>query len=284
MTLGIHRNWQDVGVALAAGGKAAQQNPALPIVSLSLQALIEKLKLAYKATTNGKFSEAHGLFSSILQAITLTTVTSRENLTEVRWLYERERERERARARECVLKIWCGLQLKELLGLCREYITGIRIELARKELQTANQDPVRQCELAAYFSHCNLQPIHLMLSLRSAMNCTYKIKNFRTAGAFARRLLELNPKQELAVQAKKVVAFCEKNDSDTERMNYDERNPFVVCALSLVPIYRGSPLVACPYCGSSFLPEHKGKVCRCGLQQQYEEQEEKDEGILTECV
>jgi hypothetical protein len=83
MTLGIHRNWQDVGAANAAGGKAAQQNPALPIVTLSLPTLIDRLKLAYKSTTGGKFSEAHTMFSSILHSLTLTTVTSRENLTEV---------------------------------------------------------------------------------------------------------------------------------------------------------------------------------------------------------
>jgi coatomer subunit alpha len=63
-----------------------------------------------------------------------------------------------------------------------------------------------------------------------------------------------------------VVAFCDKNDSDAERMNYDERNPFVICSLSFVPIYRGSPHESCPFCGSSFLPEHKGKLCpTCGI-------------------
>lgn len=54
------------------------------------------------------------------------------------------------------------------------------MELQRKELQASNTDAVRQTELACYFTHCNLQQIHLMLCLRSAMNCSYKIKNFKT--------------------------------------------------------------------------------------------------------
>jgi coatomer protein complex subunit alpha (xenin) len=70
------------------------------------------------------------------------------------------------------------------------------VELQRKEAQ----DPVRQAELAAYFTHCNLQQVHLMLSLRSAMNCSYKIKNYGTAASFARRLLELDPKEDVATQ------------------------------------------------------------------------------------
>ena len=46
---------------------------------------------------------------------------------------------------------------------------------------------------------------------------------------------------------------------------YDERNPFVVCAASYVPIYRGSALVRCPFSKAAYLPEHKGKLGLCGL-------------------
>jgi coatomer protein complex subunit alpha (xenin) len=70
------------------------------------------------------------------------------------------------------------------------------MELSRKEVT----DPVRNMELSAYFTHCSLQPGHLQLTLRSAMNAAFKFKNFVTAASFARRLLELNPKYELATQ------------------------------------------------------------------------------------
>jgi len=75
------------------------------------------------------------------------------------------------------------------------------METYRKDLpkESANYN-VRLAELAAYFTHCNLQPIHLMLSLRSAMAIHYKIKNYKTASSFARRLLELGPKEEIATQ------------------------------------------------------------------------------------
>ena len=88
--------------------------------------------------------------------------------------------------------------------------------------------------MAAYFTHCDLQPVHLILTLRTALNLFFKVghwphpqtppteniprlfdilshslslslshsqlKNFKTAGSFARRLLELGPKPEVAAQ------------------------------------------------------------------------------------
>ena len=54
------------------------------------------------------------------------------------------------------------------------------------------------CEMTAYFTHCNLQPVHQILRLRTALNLFFKLKNFKTAGSFARRLLEFGPKPEPA--------------------------------------------------------------------------------------
>ncbi|KAM1123169.1 hypothetical protein ACFX19_004681 [Malus domestica] len=64
------------------------------------------------------------------------------------------------------------------------------MEIKRKELKG---DPVRQQELAAYFTHCNLQMPHLRLALLNAMSVCYKAGNLNTAANFARRLLETNP-------------------------------------------------------------------------------------------
>eukprot|EP01094_Clydonella_sp_ATCC50884_P009361 TRINITY_DN1888_c0_g1_i1.p1 TRINITY_DN1888_c0_g1~~TRINITY_DN1888_c0_g1_i1.p1 ORF type:complete len:1247 (-),score=542.11 TRINITY_DN1888_c0_g1_i1:203-3943(-) len=225
--MGLNRNWQDAD-------PTSKNNPALPLDVMQLAPLIEKLKLAYKATTGGKFSEALQHFQYIIRAIALTTVTARSELTE----------------------------MKELLALSREYIQGIGIEQARKDEQAGSKNVKRICELAAYFSHCNLQPIHLMLSLRSAMNCAYKAKCFKLASSFAQRLIELNPKYEIATQAKKVVAYADKNPTDAHQLEYDERNPFVVCAGSLTPIYRGSASSQCPYCGASYTPAFEGTLCK----------------------
>jgi len=54
--------------------------------------------------------------------------------------------------------------------------------------------------MAAYFTHCNMQPVHLILTLRTALNLFFKLKNFKMAASFARRLLELGPKAEIAQQ------------------------------------------------------------------------------------
>ena len=67
---------------------------------------------------------------------------------------------------------------------------ALRLELTRKELK---DDPNRVAELAAYFTHSRLQPVHQSLSLRSAMFIFFKLKNFATTATFCRRLLELNP-------------------------------------------------------------------------------------------
>ena len=80
------------------------------------------------------------------------------------------------------------------------------MEMARKELPKGTiEEQKRICELAAYFTHCNLQPIHQILTLRTACNLFFKIKNFKTSGSFARRLLELGPKPEVAQQTRKIL-------------------------------------------------------------------------------
>ena len=58
-----------------------------------------------------------------------------------------------------------------------------------------------------------------------------------------------------------MVAVCEKKSAESaDNLDYDERNPFVPCGEDLVPIYKGSPSKACPYCSASFIPAHEGKV------------------------
>jgi coatomer protein complex subunit alpha (xenin) len=73
------------------------------------------------------------------------------------------------------------------------------MEMSRKELNVET-DAKRIVELAAYFTHSGLKPEHLILSLRSAMALSYKIKNFGSASLFARRLLEMNPAPQVAQQ------------------------------------------------------------------------------------
>lgn len=76
----------------------------------------------------------------------------------------------------------------------REYLLGVSIELERRRVAQEEPDNVRRgLELAAYFTHCQLQPPHLQIALRSAIQVFTKAGNARTAAKFARKLLDLNP-------------------------------------------------------------------------------------------
>lgn len=50
-----------------------------------------------------------------------------------------------------------------------------------------DDDASHAMELAAFFTHCNLQPVHLALSLRSAMTIFFKHNNKATCMTFCRR-------------------------------------------------------------------------------------------------
>ena len=50
--------------------------------------------------------------------------------------------------------------------------------------------------------------------------------------------MDLGPKPEVATQTRKVLAACEKNPTDAVELNYDQHNPFDLCASSYVPIYK----------------------------------------------
>ncbi|MCO5552717.1 hypothetical protein L7F22_006234 [Adiantum nelumboides] len=224
--LALERGWSE-------SSGLNMHNPPLLLYKLTL--LEDKLKLAYRVTTEGKFTEALKLFLGILHMIPLLVVDSRKEVDEV----------------------------KELVGICKEYVLALRIELKRKDTK---DDLVRQQELAAYFTHCNIQSVHIKLSLQSAMALAYKGKNFITASTFCRRLLELNPNPQTAAKARQVLAACEKNPCDENQLNYDPRNPFTVCGATFKPIYKGSKDVTCPYCAARFVPEIAGRICSvCNL-------------------
>lgn len=158
--------------------KEAGPKQGLPAVGLKLNDLVQRLQSCYQLTTSGKFGDAIERFRAILLSIPLLVVDTKQDETE-------------------------ALQLREI---CMNYLVGLTMETARKELPKGNiEEQKRICEMAAYFTHCNLQPIHQILTLRTACNLFFKIKNFKTAGSFARRLLELGPKPEVAQQTRKIL-------------------------------------------------------------------------------
>ncbi|KAI3959120.1 hypothetical protein MKX01_023796 [Papaver californicum] len=222
ITLAVERGWSE---------SASPNVRGPPALVFKFSELEERLQAGYKLTTNGKFTDALKLFLGILHTIPLIVVESRREVDEV----------------------------KELIIITKEYVLGCQMELKRRETK---DNPTRQQELAAYFTHCNLKTPHLRLALLNAMTVCYKGKNFNTAANFASRFLETNPTVEnQAKTARQVLQAAERNPKDETQLNYDFRNPFVVCGATYVPIYRGQKDVACPYCCSRFVPAQDGQLC-----------------------
>jgi len=74
----------------------------------------------------------------------------------------------------------------------REYIVGLSIELARREVDVSTPEGVkRNLELAAYFTNAQLSPQHKGLALMQAMTQFNKYKNIATAGVFAQKYIQL---------------------------------------------------------------------------------------------
>lgn len=219
-----HRNWKDAG---PKGG--------LPSATVKLIDLVNILHNAYQLTTGGKFVEAIEKLQSILLSLTLLIVDTKQEVTEA----------------------------QQLLKICREYILGLKMETFRKNHpKNTLEDQKRQCEMAAYFTHCQLQPIHQILTLRTALNMFFKVKNYKTAASFAKRLLELGPRPEVAQQARKILQACDKQPVDELQLEYDEYNPFSLCGMTYKPIYHGKPEEKCPFCSTSYFPQFKGGLCK----------------------
>ena len=205
-----------------------------PTLAYKLNDLVQNLQTCYQLTTTGKFVEAIDKLQNIILCIPLLVVETRQEIAEA----------------------------QQLLTICREYVVGLQMETVRKTLPKNTLDEQKRiCELAAYFTHVNLQPVHQILTLRTALNLFFKLKNYKTAASFARRLLELGPRPEVAQQARKILQACEMNETDEHTLHYDEHNPFTLCAVTYKPIYRGKPEEKCSLCSASYQPPYKGVTC-----------------------
>jgi coatomer protein complex subunit alpha (xenin) len=80
--------------------------------------------------------------------------------------------------------------------VCKEYLLGLLIESTRRDIGSG--DPKRAVELACYFTHCQLQSVHLVFALKTAMIQAFKLRNFGTAKVLAERLLEQGPPAQFA--------------------------------------------------------------------------------------
>jgi coatomer protein complex subunit alpha (xenin) len=103
----------------------------LPVVTFQLGDLAQRLQQAYHLTTSGKFNDAITKFRDLLLSIPLLVVESKQEV----------------------------LEAQQLVKICREYLVGLLLESARKDLSRDSPDSAkRNVEMAAYFTHCELQP------------------------------------------------------------------------------------------------------------------------------
>ena len=231
-----------ISVALLAndvGGHPGDQS--LPRTSLKMKDLVNGIRSGYKFFQGGKFPDSKQAFTSVLLDIPLVVTDNKNEANEV----------------------------KEMLEICREYITAIRIKTAISEYA---EDPARCTELSAYFTHCNLQPAHLLLALRTAMGAAFKNKNFITAAGFARRLLELpdmSSERNAAHRSKatKVLQKSEQMARNEHELNYNDAATFKIDCEKLLPIYSGESSHTCSFCGSAYSGDSmKNKAClTCGI-------------------
>jgi coatomer protein complex subunit alpha (xenin) len=213
---------------------------SLPRTPLDLKALVEGVRSGYRFFQGGKFNDSRNSFAQVLTQIPLVVTSNRAEANE----------------------------MKEMLVICREYITAIRIKGAMSE---AVSSPVRATELSAYFTHCDLQSVHLLLALRSAMGTAFKHKNFIVAASFARRLLELpdmssERNADLRTKATKVLQKSEQMARNEHELNYDETKTFTIDCQTFNPIYANTPSSSCSYCGSTYAGDMGKKLClTCGF-------------------
>jgi len=202
------------------------------LANSSVEDLLNKKQVqAFNATSKAQLEEAVTLFRDIMYS-SLFIIAENKNTERI---------------------------IAEIVRRSSEYVTALRLEITRRSLPAT--EVLRGAELAAYFTRCKLQERHLLLGLKSAMTTSYKLENYLYAAGFANKLLKLNPQANLAKQAKVVLQAKDQKSSNKCEMKYDERNPFVVCNISMTPIYAGSDKVHCPFCGASYLPQYKDQLC-----------------------
>ena len=210
---------------------------SLPRTSLKMKNLVSGIRSGYRFFQGGKFNDSKNAFAAVLANIPLVVAESRSEANE----------------------------MKEMLDICREYITAVRLRGAMAENAS---DPKRSTELCAYFTHCNLQPTHLLLALRSAMGTSFKHKNFIAAASFARRLLELpdmnsERNKDLRVKATKVLQKSEQMARNEHTLNYNENATFSIDCKDFVPVYSSDKSLCCPYTGSVYKDEGmQNKTCK----------------------
>lgn len=216
-----------------------------PLVFINLSLLSHKLKDAYKLVTQAKFSDALNSFVNILQSILFLSVFNESEENEA----------------------------KELIKICVEYITCMRLEISRQD--ALKDTPAKAMVLGYLMSMCKLQPSHQSLTLRSAITFAYKYKNYITCSALCKKFLELvtsSPQvlgpdsKQVIDKHKKLLAYCLQvftNDLalETELPETSLDIASILCQKSFTAVSPSMPSSRCPFCQSLYHKTYKGAIC-----------------------
>ena len=205
------------------------RNSIYPSVPNYLNLIDEIIKNALAAFSKGKFSECYTLCINAIRRSIVSTVSTKEE----------------------------SQKISDFINVAMNYALGVSMEIERKSESNLS----RSLELAVYFTHVKLLPSHELLALQSSMRLAMKLKNFITAKSLIQRLLDLSPPEKIAAPAKQYLQTAISNPSNELEIDYNDRNPFVVCSKSHKPIYRGKSSVTCPICGCFSMAHYSGSVC-----------------------
>ncbi|KIM71794.1 hypothetical protein PILCRDRAFT_804617 [Piloderma croceum F 1598] len=166
----------------------------------AMQSIDIRLELAegYRFVLKNKLAKAQTTFRYILQALLPVAVSSDDEDKE-----------------------W-----RDTVTAAREYLLGVSIELERRRFAQEEPDNIqRSLELAAYYTHCTLQPPHMQITLRSAINVFAKENNHALAARFAGRLLELNPDPKIAAQLDNALRLeTETPETQSRQLKMNSQN------------------------------------------------------------
>lgn len=222
----------------------------IPAGGYKIEDLTKRLNESYSLFSTGKFADAIVGFRNLLSCVLfMQTVSPQSDLSTDEMI---------ARA-------------KEIISVCREYILGLQIWLERKGITGKEfEDHKRSCELMAYFAKLNLAK-HRSKVLEKAFEVYLvkpkKFQQTRAAVSIARRLLDYistaDPRRaKLAAYAEKVKSGYDALADQEIDLDYDDLNPYSLCASTFKPIYSGNQLTECPLCDAKYKPEYKGSVCK----------------------
>mmetsp|Transcript_43235 Transcript_43235/g.70291 ORF Transcript_43235/g.70291 Transcript_43235/m.70291 type:complete len:1275 (-) Transcript_43235:304-4128(-) len=212
----------------------------LPRLCFSMPHCVDMLQQAYRFVSSGNFPKALETFRSILSTIPVLEVATTDD----------------------------EKKLVDLKGICREYITGLRIEAKRRE----TKEPAKESALAAYFSRQKMQPMHQVRALLNAVKIAFKLKNYKATAAFCRRILELyvsGDKAQLSkvVKPAQIRALLKKTEglnTDAVKVDYREGEALILDLKTLTPIDKDAKVYRCPYCFSTY--GSQGGICdTCGI-------------------